>query len=153
MSKKKNVVKNFFSFTSPFFHPPIAIIFSLVSFALLASDPFWSGGRPPSGGRPGARAPWAPLKSGPASMTNIQKPSFCLKPRLIDYIRDRFHIHQVPTSQNAAKFMCSELTQDMKNHANQKSPSQFSQLQLSFQPDPFSVGSKALLAKTPIQLP
>jgi len=29
------------------------------------------GGRPPVGGRPGARAPWAPLKSGPADNYNV----------------------------------------------------------------------------------
>jgi hypothetical protein len=79
--QKKRSSKIFFHsphfFSSSYLH--ISIIFSLVSFALLASaaklkrkgnfflvgGPFWSGGRPPSGGRPGARAPWAPPKSGP----------------------------------------------------------------------------------------
>jgi hypothetical protein len=31
------------------------------NFSVFVGGPFWSGGRPPSGGRPGARAPWTPL--------------------------------------------------------------------------------------------
>jgi hypothetical protein len=86
MSKKRSSNKIFFH--SPHFFSSFYLHYLLLCFpfALLASaaklkrigncflvgGPFWSGGRSPSGGRPGARASWAPLNPALPRVTICQ---------------------------------------------------------------------------------